>query len=131
VSFEKERSAVSQDQSAKQFKSLQNPYKYFKIPFSEVPQPAPYIVWYTTPSSSSWSNVRPVVTTGTQPLVIGVTDGDLPANAELLGTFVKDPPVPPLAVGPSGMDDAYKTSLATWLDGNKDLDLQSMLAPLH
>jgi hypothetical protein len=123
VSLEKERSAVSQ------FKSLQNPYKYFKIAFSEVPLPAPYIVWYATSSSSSWSNVRPVVTTGMPPVVIGVTDGDLPANAELLGTFVKDPPVPPLAVGPNGLDDAYKTSLATWLDGNKDLDLQSMLAP--
>jgi hypothetical protein len=121
---------VSQDKSAeKQLKSIENHHKYFKIPFSEVPPSPPYTVWYAT--ASSWSDQRPAATTGTQPLVIGVTDEELPAGAELLATFVKDPPIPPLAVGPSGIDDAYKASLASWLDGNKDFDLQAMLAPPH
>jgi hypothetical protein len=56
----------------------QNTYTYFVIPHSTSPDGHPYAVVY-----------------GDGAGVVGVTDGQLPEDAIIVGSAIKDPPVPP------------------------------------
>jgi len=67
---------------------------YFSIPFAQVPDPAPYPVWFAT-----WSPVRPQLEEGTlPPFAIGVTEGEPPAAGTPFLAVGKDPPPPPPAL---------------------------------
>ena len=86
--------------------------KYFQIPFANVPPHPDYDVWY-----AGWNEARPVdLTGGVPPLVIGVTDGELPDGAETLATAPaeKTPPPPPPPLAPGGLAE-YKTALPDYL----------------
>ena len=49
--------------------------------------------------------------------VVGLTAGDLPPDATLLGNATKDPPPPPLAVSSTTTSlSAYQTSFKRWLE---------------
>jgi len=67
-------------------------YKYFVIPFKNVPDDPTYTVWY-----ASWSKERPSVVRGMPaPVAIGVTKDDkLPPEAILIANSTKEPPPPP------------------------------------
>ena len=94
-------------------------YKYFIIPFENVPANPTYPVWY-----ASWTKERPIVAPGVHPpLVVGATTEALPAGATLLGSGSKDPPPPPpppppLAIIPS----EYQTTITTWLEIDRGED---------
>jgi len=93
-------------------------YKYFVIPFEDVPANPSYTVWYAT-----WSEKRPTEPGKNQfPMVVGVTtEANLPAGAVLLGDGLKDPPPPPppppsLTSTPSD----YLTSCSLWLSARDE-----------
>ena len=67
-------------------------YKYFVIPFYNVPPDPTYTVWY-----ACWSKDRPPVVEGMPvPVAIGVTKDDkLPPEAILIASSTKEPPPPP------------------------------------
>ncbi len=85
-------------------------YRYFEIPFENVPQDPTYTVWYAT-----WSTQRPVLEPGMNPpMVVGVTaESTLPAGATLLGDGSKDPPPPPPSLTLSQSD--YQKTVSDWL----------------
>ena len=94
-----------------------NNYKYFVIPFSEVPRVPTYTVWYAT-----WSTERPVAALGaTPPLVVGVIEGDLPHGAVLLADAIKDPkpPPPPPPFTSDSLSD-YQNSVNAWVSLGRD-----------
>jgi hypothetical protein len=97
-------------------------YRYFLIPFTSVPKTPPYTVWFATRSSdlqsTSWSKDRPATTQDpSSTWVVGLTSGDLPPDATLLGTATKDPPPPPLAVLPTTTSlAAYQIDFKRWLE---------------
>lgn len=97
-------------------------YKYFMIPFASVPKTPPYTVWFATWSngqlSTSWSKDWPATTLDpSSTWVVGLTTGDLPPDATLLGNATKDPPPPPLAVSSTTTSlSAYQTDFKRWLE---------------
>lgn len=94
-------------------------YQYFSIPFNRVPQDQPpaYTVWF-----ASWSTKPPVLEPGMlPPVVMGVTDNELPAGAVALGAASKDPPPPPPPLSGGGISE-YQTSISQWLDLTRDAD---------
>lgn len=94
-------------------------YEYFSIPFDSVPkdQPPPYAVWFAT-----WSTTPPIVEPGmAPPIVIGATDGGLPAGAFALGTGSKDPPPPPPLLATIDLS-GYQTTVRDWLELTRDAD---------
>ena len=95
-------------------------YKYFAIPFENVPDEPSYTVWFAT-----WSKERPVLEPGmSAPMVVGVTANDrLPEGAVLLGDSSKDPVPPPPPPPPAVLDQsAYQQSFTEWLAGGRDAD---------
>lgn len=88
-------------------------FRYFKIPFDQVPKTPPFKVWY-----ASWSTVRPEPEDGIPPpVVVGLSlDGTLPDNATELasGDGVKNPPPPPPPLAPV-TDAAYAEAVGKWL----------------
>jgi len=94
-------------------------YQYFNIPFDLVPkdQTLPYTVWFAT-----WSTKPPILEPGmAPPVVMGVTENELPAGAVALGTASKDPPPPPPPLASGGISE-YKTSISQWLELTRDAD---------
>lgn len=95
-------------------------YKYFLIPFENVPTTPSYTVWFAT-----WSAVRPPREPNMNPpMVVGVTTmSTLPAGAVELGSGDKDPlpppPPPPPSLAPL---ESYKKSVNLWLTGDRDAD---------
>lgn len=88
-------------------------FKYFTIPFQNVPSKPNYTVWYAT-----WSNQPPAIEPGMSlPVVIGVTKDDtLPPSATLLvASGTKEPPPPPPPLPPRGITAEYQASFSTWL----------------
>jgi hypothetical protein len=95
-------------------------YKYFAIPFENVPADPSYTVWFAT-----WSKERPVLEPGMNaPMVVGVTTSTtLPAGAVLLASGSKDPVPPPPPPPPAVMDpSAYQRSVTEWLASGRDED---------
>jgi hypothetical protein len=96
-------------------------YKYFMIPFASVPKAPPYTVWFVNSSQpdASWSSDWPDTTLdASSTWVVGLTAGDVPPEATLLGTATKDPPPPPLALSSmttTSLTD-YQTSFKRWLE---------------
>ena len=88
-------------------------YKYFEIPFENVPATPTYTVWY-----ASWSKERPMLEPGMlPPVVIGMTTEDLPPKATLLAAArdVKNPPPPPPPLAVAGMDE-FRQAFGIWLN---------------
>lgn len=101
-------------------------YNYFAIPFDQVPPSPPYTVWYT-----GWSPIRPTVGTSSQvsgsgqlppPFVVGITSGDLPANATLIGTGHRSQcPAPPPFPSPEFTTASdYLASVRHWVESGTD-----------
>src|SRR5262245_13577478 len=90
-----------------------NSYRYFSIPFENVPESPTYTVWFAT-----WTTARPALEPGITPLVVGATFEDkLPANAVELGVGSKDPLPPPPPPPPAlklDLED-YQKSIDAWL----------------
>jgi hypothetical protein len=98
-------------------------YQYFMIPFANAPSGPTYTVWFASWSQAqpdaSWSKARPAANLDTSSTwVIGLTAGDIPAGATLLGSSTKDPPPPPLALTAKTAPSlaAYQKSFVQWLD---------------
>jgi hypothetical protein len=94
-------------------------YQYFSIPFHLVPppqaraQPQPCTMWYAT-----WSTTPPALQANTPaPMVIGVTEHELPEGARGLGVLDKDPPMPP----PFMEDPDYEEKVEAWIAAGGDL----------
>ena len=85
-------------------------FKYFMIPFQNVPVHPSYTVWF-----ASWTTERPTGEPDMSPCTIGVTDEEkLPPGAMLLATSTKDPPPPPPAMTtgtPAEYAAAFRQSL--------------------
>jgi hypothetical protein len=95
-------------------------YTYFAIPFDKIPQPTPYTVWF-----ASWSLVKPQLGSNTQligadtpppPFVIGMTSGNLPQGATLIGKGLKDSSPPPLPSPVSTSATDYLASVRRWIE---------------
>jgi hypothetical protein len=94
-------------------------FQYFSIPFERVStdQAPPYPVWFAT-----WSTKPPILEPGmAPPLVVGVTDGALPAGAVALGVGGKDPPPPPPPMVAGDLAD-YQETIRRWLMTGRDAD---------
>jgi hypothetical protein len=92
-------------------------YKYFVIPFDQVPASPSYTVWYAT-----WSTTPPILEPGmSAPLVVGAITGELPNAGTLLGDGRKDPPPPPPPTPSASIDLAeYQRSVEEWLELGRD-----------
>ena len=93
-------------------------YQYFRIPYALVPtsQPPPYTVYYAT-----WSTQPPVLEPGmAPPLVVGVTDSEIPDGSIVLGMASKDPPPPPPPPA-IGIAD-FQSSISLWLQASRSAD---------
>lgn len=92
--------------------------KYFVIPFEDVPAEPGFQVWYAT-----WSQERPAVEPGASPpLVVGVTAGELPRNAAMLGSATKDPPPPPPPLDGAAAPSSYQQTFSAWLESSRTAD---------
>lgn len=97
-------------------------YKYFTIPFANVPQNPSYTAWYALWTkdrpSAGWSKERPVAVLDPSTIwVVGLTADEPPPGATVLGTATKDPPQPPLALSPKITSmAAYQDQFRMWLD---------------
>jgi hypothetical protein len=92
-------------------------YKYFIIPFADVPRSPTYAVWFAT-----WSSEWPTIEVGMHPpLVVGATEGELPAGAVLLANATKDPqpPPPPPPLMALAFSE-YQQSVNAWLSLSRD-----------
>src|SRR5262245_59900383 len=89
-------------------------YKYFLIPFENVPATPTYTVWFAT-----WTRDRPVIEPGMNPpMVVGVIADDkaLPPGASRMGGGSKDPPPPPPPPPrPSFGETGYQRAIDDWL----------------
>jgi hypothetical protein len=95
-------------------------YQYFSIPFDLVPatQPPGYTAWFAT-----WSTKPPTLEPGmSPPLVIGVTENELPSGATVLGIGSKDPPPPPPPIAPGDGTSGYPAALVQWLTLSRSAD---------
>lgn len=86
-------------------------YKYFLIPFENVPANPPYQVWYAT-----WSKTPPLLEPGMNPpMVVGATLEELPAGATLLDSGSKDPLPPPPPPPPGFHELDYQKAVTDWM----------------
>lgn len=92
-------------------------YKYFVIPFENVSEVPACTIWYAT-----WSNTPPICEPGmSAPLIIGVTEGEVPKEGTLVGTMTKDPPPPPPPVAGTAVDlSDYASSFDAWSELGRD-----------
>jgi hypothetical protein len=92
-------------------------YKYFMIPFENVPKEPTYTVWFGTWSQGgpgvTWSKERPESNTDTT-WVVGLTADEPPSEATIIGSSTKDPPPPPPESSTTNLSD-YQQSFAALL----------------
>ena len=95
---------------------MANCYRYFTIAVDALPAEPDFEVWYHT-----WSRERPAKPSPDL-LVVGITAGELPLGAELIGESSKEPPPPPPPPPPPArVSDAMREAFATWSALNRGL----------